>query len=81
MFTLWRWLFPEKPHGEPIHLEFRCGHYMENLKPPVMTEEERQRAQDQADLTVCLRCFQSRPGYSHYAEGYPELQKAMIVVK
>lgn len=70
------WLKP-RPFGEPIHLEFPCGHYIDNPKPPVMSEEDRKLAKDQAVRTPCPRCNEPLWRSMREEGTYPELHTAL----
>lgn len=66
--------------GEPIRLEFECDHYIENISPPLMQEEDRKRAQNQAERTPCPNCDESLWRGLALENVYPELRAALTVV-
>lgn len=78
MFSWLKRLF-EIPHGDPIRLDFKCGHYVRNPSPPVMKEEDRIWAQKQAGWTPCPNCYHIM--WLRYVREnvYPELRASLTV--
>jgi hypothetical protein len=68
--------------GDPIYLDFpRCGHYIENRRPPVMSERDRAEAVRQARLVPCPNCNAKMWVNLGQRSSTPELLTAMKVVK
>ena len=75
--SLFRKLFGGSSSQDPITLEFACPHPMENPRPPSMSTEEREKAQDQAKQVKCSTCAPQVWQKYEINGAYPELRKAV----
>lgn len=73
-------LFPSTPYGPPIRLEFKCGHYVENVRPPVMLDHDRDIAVDQAAKVACPNCNLHQWRVDEREGVYEQLHAALEVV-